>query len=372
MMMKRAGRILLLGVVAVVAILLAEGTRTSVSLALDGAAASTSAKDQTPQETESCCGQINSNPFGILIALDTPQRADVIKSLGVAYFRPNQALVIDKWDGTCPECDLALQSGLKLILTVKATGGGPQNPSSAPKDIAAYQKTLGDILDKYPPAVLIVENEESSSLYYTGTSQEYGVELKAACDVAHSKGIKCTNGGLVSDDVALVVWDYYFEHSNAADACAWAKRTLTANQIAQMCKLNTIDQLPGHESDALTKAKALLTVYKASNADYMNFHWYIPDSQALEEAAGYLQTTVGLPLISNEMGQKDDNPETVTALLSESLSLKLTYVVWFSGTSAQKDDNGDKNLPPTPLINSDNTLRPTGQAFKAFITAHFD
>ncbi len=320
----------------------------------------------TPPATEMCCGDRRNNPFGILIGLTSPERADVVASLGVAYFRPNQALVVDKWDGTCPECDLALQKGLKLILTVKASGGA-QDPSSPPKDIAAYQKTLTDILDKYPPEVLVVENEENSTIYFTGTPQEYAVELQAACQVAHGKGIKCANGGLVSDDVALVVWDSYFESGGSAQACDWAKRTLTSNQATQVCRIKKLDQLPARDKEKLDKDKTLLQVYKASSADYMNFHWYIPDLQALREAAGYLQKTVGLPLISNEMGQKDDNPVTVVNLLTESLKLRLSYVIWFSGTSGK----ADKTSNPTPLINPDNTLRPTGEAFKTFLHGHF-
>ncbi len=170
--MKRPAQILFLGVLVVVATLLTVGSQGSVGLAATPPVPPPTRPVKgpprditlTPVTTEVCCGETG-NPFGILIGLTSPERADVVKSLGAAYFRPNQALVVDKWDGTCPECDLALQRGLKLILTVKASGSVAQNPSSPPKDIAAYQKTLADMLDKYPPEVLVVENEENSTLY---------------------------------------------------------------------------------------------------------------------------------------------------------------------------------------------------------------
>ncbi|MEM2890123.1 MAG: hypothetical protein QW358_02105 [Candidatus Hadarchaeum sp.] len=43
--------------------------------------------------------------------------------------------------------------------------------------LAAYQRTLDQVLDKYRPVVLAVENEENSALFYTGTPQDYTAQL---------------------------------------------------------------------------------------------------------------------------------------------------------------------------------------------------
>lgn len=275
--------------------------------------------------------------------------------------------MVDQWTGLCAQCDLAVQIGLKLILTIRANGGR-QIPSTAPSDIAAYQKTVGDILDKYHPNVLVVENEENSANFYSSTPEQYGVELSAACQVAHNQGIKCANGGMVSDDVALLVWDSYFDHAGSAQACDFAKRALTANQAQRVCGLKTLGQLPAQMQATLTKDKAFLQVYKTSHADYMNFHWYIADANALGEAASFLQTAVGLPLMTNEMGQQDHDPATVTNLLAEALALKMPYVIWFSISPTEKVlNNPDKSLIPVPLDDPDSTLLPSGEAFKAFV-----
>jgi hypothetical protein len=264
-------------------------TSPAATLAPSATSAPTTAPTSAPTSTASITRPPggDSNPFGILISLNSPKRQSMVQSLGVAYFRPDQAISADQWDGQCLQCDLALQNGLKLILTVRANGGR-QNPSSAPSDVAAYQKTVGDILAKYHPSVLVVENEEDSPNFYTGTPQDYSGELKAACEAAHCAGVKCANGGMVSNDVALVVWDDYFERGATAPACDFARRAFNADQAQLLCGVKTLDEIPAHERAALTKDKAFLQVYKTSGADYMNFHWYIADSNALGEAAAFL------------------------------------------------------------------------------------
>jgi hypothetical protein len=60
---------------------------------------------------------------------------------------------------------------LQLVLTVRANGRG--QATAPPSDLAAYQRTLSQVLDTYRPAILVVENEENSALFYTGTPEEY-------------------------------------------------------------------------------------------------------------------------------------------------------------------------------------------------------
>lgn len=144
------------------------------------------------------------NPFGVMLPsqlVRTPEGIEVAKTLGVVYFRP-ASVFLDQWNGTCLECELALNAGLRLVLTVRNSGPLPTAP---PRDLVAYQRTLSQVLDTYRPVVLAVENEENSALFYTGTPEEYGAQLRAACQVAHQRGIPCTNGGLVSTLVALLV-----------------------------------------------------------------------------------------------------------------------------------------------------------------------
>ncbi len=81
----------------------------------------------------------------------------------------------------------------------------------------------------------------------------------------------------------------------------------------------------------------------------------------LDEAAAFLKTATGLPLMTNEIGQHDENSATIAPLLQKTLDLGLPYIVWYSVDSPQA----------RALNNADSSMRPNGQAFADFIRAKF-
>ncbi len=241
------------------------------------------------------------NPLGLMLPsqrVRSSQGMQIAKALGVVYFRPS-AIFLDEWNGTCLECDIALKAGLQLVLTVRADGRG--QATSSPRDLVAYQRTLPQVLDTYRPAVLVVENEENSALFYTGTPQQYAAQLKAACRVAHQKDILCTNGGLVSLLVARLVYDHYLESGQTMAAQGFVARAFTPQEQRLLHSSKAQEQI--------RKGKALLASYCAACVGYVNFHWYIADTRALEEAMAFLKTQTGLPVLINEIGQHSDSPQ---------------------------------------------------------------
>lgn len=216
-------------------------------------------------------------------------------------------------------------------------------------NLAAYQRALGEVLDRYRPAVLVVENEENSALFYTGSPERYAAELKAACEVAHQKSIPCANGGLVSFEIALLVYRNYLESGQTASAEDFANRVFTPE------KQRLLDS-PKAQAQ-IAKGKALLASYRTAGADYVNFHWYIADTRALEEAVAYLKAQTGLPVITNEIGQHSDNPNQTTAVMGKVVELGLPMAVWFSIDAPKA----------RALVEKDGRLRPTGEAFQQFI-----
>lgn len=345
----------------VIAVLLLFGlltfTGTSPGRVLKGSTATSSPPAATPTAPRPTASTpmpqpLGQNPFGVMLPsqlVRSSQGMQIAKTLGAAYFRPS-SVFLDRWNGTCLECDLALDAGLKLVLTVRASGPLPTAP---PRDLSAYQRTLGQVLDKYRPAVLAVENEENSALFYMGTPEEYAAELKAACQVAHQQGIPCTNGGLVGALVALLVYDSYRESGQSVAAQAFAARAFTP-QIRRL--LNT-----PKAREQIRKGKALLSAYHAANVDYVNFHWYIADPRALEEAVAYLRAQTGRPVITNEIGQFTDDPNQTTATMGKVVALGLPIAVWF-GLDGPKARG---------LVSLDGSLRPTGDAFRRFIELTF-
>lgn len=274
----------------------------------------------------------------------TPEGMRLAKDLGAVYFRP-ESIFLSRWNGTCLPCDPALGAGLRLVLTVR--NDGPQ-ATAPPRDLAVYRRALGAVLDRYRPAVLVVENEENSALFYAGTPEEYAAELKAACQVAHQKGIPCANGGLVSSLVALLVYDHYLESGQRAEAEDFAARAFEAPQRRLLDSPSSRAQID--------KGKALLSAYRDAGVDFVNFHWYIADPRALEEAVAYLKAQTGLPVITNEVGQFTDDPDQTTAVMAKIVDLGLPIAVWF-GLDGPKARG---------LVDPDGHLRPTGEAFRRF------
>ena len=131
------------------------------------------------------------NPFGLLLGadgIDDQYRVELVKALGVSYLRP-WYVNVEAWNGACYDlaCDLGPNAGLKLILTARSNvGEAPPFATTPPQDGAAYRSKLGEILTRYHPEVLVVENEEDTAQYWTGTPEQYGALLKAACQVAQA------------------------------------------------------------------------------------------------------------------------------------------------------------------------------------------
>lgn len=304
----------------------------------------------TPRLTAATIAPDCPNPFGLMLGapgMTLAQRLQMAKELGALYFRPN-AIRVDAWKGTCQECEAAQRAGLKIIITVSNTGG-PGQPSRPPTDLTTYSRTMEAILKQLRPEVLVVENEENSELFYLGTPDEYRHELQAACAVAHAHGIPCTNGGLVSKLVALLVYDKYILNGDQNKAQSFAERALTPEESRQVGSPAAQQQIQ--------KGKALLKSYSAAGADYVNFHWYIGNPSALAEAVQFLKEHTGLPAMTNEIGQQDLSPATVTGLMSEVVRLGLPFAVWFSVDAPKAK----------ALMNPDGTPRENGMAFQRFM-----
>lgn len=301
------------------------------------------------------------NPFGVMLdggGMTVQDKIAVAKSLGVTYIRLPQVSVKD-WKGRNTDVEAYKKAGFKIILTVRNEGvfGPPPGPSIPPVDMKLYKKTVSDILDKCRPELLVIENEENNVMFYQGTPAEYAAQLKACCEIAHSKGIKCTNGGLVSSFLAAMVWKHYRDTDQIAAAEDLEKRAFTVEQANAFKSPRGRTQLQGY----IDFGKTLIGIYKNAGIDYVNFHWYIPDAKALQEAVDYLRSETGLQPITNEIGLYSGNPTVTEQLMAKVVDLKMPYAVWYSL------DQPDYNA----LQTSYGSLRPGGEVFKSFIADRY-
>ena len=163
---------------------------------------------------------------------------------------------------------------------------------------------MGRILDAVHPAVLVVENEEDALDSYAGTPEQYGAELMVACRAAHDRAIRCTDGGLLSGHLVDAVYQHYIDTGQTASATSFADR---AFQDFQKRAVATAAGRAAIRS-AAARIEEIVQVERSAPVDFVNFHWYVENPAALAEAVGFLREASGLDAVSNEIGQRNDDP----------------------------------------------------------------
>lgn len=249
----------------------------------------------------------------------------------------------------------AVDEGFGIILHIVNRDAG-EKTSSYPEDLGEYKRQLSDLLDnlsgKYKPEFIAIENEELAKNFYDGSIEEYITQLKAAIEVAHSKGVKVTDGGITT--LHVMTYLDYLNRGMKKEAEDFKERGIPKNLLRNMDS-----RAFGARGQKLTDATyKLIEALKNSNIDYVNFHWYVEDPKALQEAVTYLRRATGKAVITTEIGQHDDSVEWVKNVLPKAYELDLPYIIWFSGDGkkafALQEPDG-------------NSLRPSGEYFKEFV-----
>lgn len=298
------------------------------------------------------------NPYGVMVGgsgLTLKSRIEVARKLGVAYVRPWD-LTLSEWGGFHKDLEAFQAEGFGIVITIRNTGdrGGPDtSPSKPPLDLANYQRRLGEVLDKYRPALIAIEDEESSPARFAGTPEQYAAMLAAACEAAHARGVRCTNGGIPAKLLALLVTEHYRSQDKDQLADDFFDRALSESERGAI-------RGPGGKekaAKAIEKGKQLLGGYAKARADYVNVHWDEPDAGAFEEAIAYARAATGLPVVTNALATTSSDDDDVTELLAVTRDAGMPFVVWSSL------DRGDRRA----LQNPDGALRSSGRAFARFV-----
>ncbi|TKK70154.1 hypothetical protein FC093_05210 [Ilyomonas limi] len=218
-------------------------------------------------------------------------------------------------------------------------------------DLVQYQIDLNNILNTFTvmPEVAVIENEEGNRFYYSGTASEYIDQLNAAILVMHARGIKVANGGLGGGLEYLVYQDLLDQGKEDA--------------AEEFRKITHVTPNNPHTQEKGAFVDELLTNYATMDLDYVNFHWKCSspdDVEALEDAINYLKKRCNKPIISNELGQFDKDPNTLLEMMQLCTDAKMPYVLWYS-----PDENAGKR--DTPLQHNDATLTRTGVAYQGFL-----
>jgi len=302
-------------------------------------------------------GTIRTTPAGMVIEG---------KALGVKVLRAEQ----DITSTVVPERKAFDDAGIATLLTIRNDPQrGPDGrptvyPPNTPDELATFRTDLEASLKANPPCLVAVENEEVGSPFVSGTTADYIGELKAAIDVGHKLGIPVTNGGIVSGVTALLTWHDLFLTEGKPAADDFARRAFVRPNQTKLLNnlLASADATvpPGPIHDNLAAGEELIASYRTLPLDYVNFHWYIDDDEALTQAVTYLRKATGKQVVTHEMGQYDTNPATVTGHLATLDRLDLPIIIWF-------DADGN---PAFGLHDEPGHLRPSGTAYRTYVDGH--
>ncbi len=315
--------------------------------------------------------------FGVMFPQisSAQEKVDLLKQLHVKTTR--MTLSMDTWKGSNAPLELLQNAGYKVLLNVYWKRLGVSNSSKTPQpyptgsELETYRSTLNDILTKYKPEVLLVENEELVLKFHSGDISDYLNMLKVAVDVAHSKGVKVSDGGITNPQISLLIYDYLLSQNQRNDADRFGNTAMNA-RVLKFAKNHDMTSELGQK---LSQAQKLIQGLRTIDIDYVNLHWYEPLSEkgtanlsnntdavtpgALGHAVDFLTKVIGKPVIIGECGQVNTNASLTTSMLQEISATGVPYAIWLSG------DNGISKA-----LHSGSSLLPTGNAFVKFMDEH--
>jgi hypothetical protein len=321
---------------------------------------------------------------------------------GVKYYR--LAITHDgEWDNPTKQAAFLtsyqrfVDSGFAILLNVKYIDPDPNTPIPF-ADSTNYRNFLRDVLDSIssaPPALVVVENEETNPGYYKDTTitdfNKYLKLLKGAIEECHARSIKITDGGLISGSVIPLVWDWLTSRHSGDTALTngFARKALAPTKATAL--------LNGSYASLISLGKTVMDEYATTSIDYINLHWYEPvilvqwldandgssvgiDKTAIvpgvfDSVVAYLDSKFMVPILSNETGQFTSSSDLTNSLMDKYLSYQsntsnFPIVCWYDGDgdrqySAFALHNAYKHLvltPPHYVYTF--SLRTTGTAFQ--------
>lgn len=257
--------------------------------------------------------------WGALIAgQDIDTKISVMNSMAVKYARTSISLAA--YNGRLPDVEKLEAAGFKVLLNISNEPQTDGSPRKFPTDMTAYRAGLSEILEKYKPELIVIENEPTNPNYFDDDMSNYLHELENAIEVAHQYNVKIADGGLYVG---------------------------TVNSILNG-KTNS-DQAP--------KQMELIEGYKDLDLDYVNVHLAVGITLGdesgfppgiFQDVSEYILEQTGHDTISNEINYQIDSPNAVRDIVADlsrtnNETHQYPYVIMYSGTGdgAQPFSHGE-------------------------------
>ncbi len=270
---------------------------------------------------------------------------NIADQLGISCMRGR---VIVPSTVACP----LVKSKYQILLNFNRGDYASGTPMKFFTDLTQYAKDLTTSLAVYTinkPKVAVIENEESNKAYYSGSARDYINQLSTAITIMHANGIKVANGGITDQGLNYLVYQDFISQGKTDSAVQFKSLTKVSLQYAP-----TLDRAAFVDT--------LLQAYTQMDLDYVNFHWKgtSPNMYVFQCLINYLKKRTGKPVISNELGQFDTDPNTLISMMQLCTANKFPYAIWYS-----PDENAGKK--EMPLQHSTGQLTNNGVTYKNFI-----
>lgn len=342
---------------------------TTTSSTTTTTSTSTTSTSTTSTTTTTLVPDPPATRFGVDSANDSTSmtKLSTAISLNVAIMR--MTAEVSSYSGSLPQFDLWTANGIDIFLNLLNINGGG-TPVALPTDLTAYATKITQILTDYKPLVAVIENEEGNPAYYDSsfTAEKYLNMLNIATSIAHTKGVRITNGGLITSVLHGLVYRWINTNEGAIAANSYLTNNVPTylQSVVKLANNSTYEQ-------AISTYIALIAGYASSDIDYINFHNYEPNNSSgyadnsitsptpdtINRITQYLYTMTGKPVITNETGQKNNNGTLTVNMMNLYKLNSFPYVVWYDGDGIAAYSVG--------LTDTSGTKRPSGLAFANYL-----
>jgi len=222
----------------------------------------------------------------------------VLKKLSAPYIRTSESLKNYK-GGKVGWLEKGYSSGVKVILTICWEDAG--SVRQFPRDLTLYEAQLRKLLTNYANKieVAVCENEPTTDGFWGDDPMSYYIEeLKVFARVCNEFGVKCTDGAIHVDNVAIVM--------NG-----------------------------GRGNKNTPQVQQLLDAYKNIPLSYVNLHFKVfkngYTAGRLKSVADWTTNYTGHPVMSNEWHTPAGDLTVLNNIISQLKDAQFAYALKWSG-----------------------------------------
>lgn len=214
-------------------------------------------------------------------------------------------------------------------------------PTPSPQTL---QKDITEIINAAHPSLIIIDSNETSAIPKQYSFESYTALLNEACNLCHSHGISCTNGGL--EDSALI--DFYL--TTLDDDPVEYQRIL--NSLTPQQRKHVIRKTA---PSSAARVREYLKHYRELPLDYINIVWRNFPEWLFGNIAKFIKGKFNKDTVTSEI-LIPANQEHRDEYLRYVRNMRLDYVIWHFPF---------ENIKISDLVDQDDNLTEIAQSLRS-------